>query len=361
MATLGRFARALTALPGVDRLVRSIDQVAPVAHGGLTVLTYHRVGRPTQDAGLPSLFSATPEEFDQHLEAIAERFRPISVDELLARRDRPDRLPPRAVLVTIDDAYAGTAEVIWPRLREAGVPAVLFVPTAFPGTQPGFWWDQVAMAVARTSERSIREGKDDLRLDDAASRRRATRRLVDALKDMDHEAAVARAEQLIAMLSGPGAAAIAPPRTLDWQRLRTLAAEGLAMAPHSRTHPMLDRLASDRLDDEIAGSREDLVEQIGHPAEVFAYPSGRHSPVVVDAVRRAGFRAAFTTRRATNRLADADWFRLARINVALGSRPATIEAQAVAGRLLELARPPHATLADRPRETEAGGAQSPGK
>jgi peptidoglycan/xylan/chitin deacetylase (PgdA/CDA1 family) len=359
MATLGRVARRVTGLPGADAVVRAVDRLVPAQAGGLTVLTYHRVGQPSRDGGLGSLYSATPDELDRHLEAITTRFRPIGVDELLHGLDRPERLPPRALLITIDDAYAGTADVIWPRFRQAGVPAVLFVPTAFPGTQGGFWWDRLAIAIADTTQTSIRQGDQQFRIDDAESRRRATRRLVDALKDLNHDAAMARADELIALLGGTGTTT--PPLALDWERLNALAADGLAMAAHSRTHPMLDRLPDDRLDDEIAGSRADLAERIGRAADLFAYPSGRHNPAVVEAVRRAGFRAAFTTRRGVNRLVDADSFRLARINVAVGSQPATIEAQAVAGRLFGLARAPHATLANRPRKTQTRGAESRGK
>ena len=42
-----------------------------------------------------------------------------------------DALPPRAVLVTFDDAYASVAELAAPLCQEFGLPAVFFVNAAF--------------------------------------------------------------------------------------------------------------------------------------------------------------------------------------------------------------------------------------
>jgi peptidoglycan/xylan/chitin deacetylase (PgdA/CDA1 family) len=116
---------------------------------------------------------------------------------------------------------------------------------------------------------------------------------------------------------------------LGWEELRQLAADGVTLAPHSRVHPLLERVDPPELDEEIEGSRRDLLREIGSVPEVFAYPSGSHSDAVVARTAALGIRVAFTTVRGVNDLRRADWRRLRRINVSGRSSTALIRAQAL--------------------------------
>jgi peptidoglycan/xylan/chitin deacetylase (PgdA/CDA1 family) len=102
---------------------------------------------------------------------------------------------------------------------------------------------------------------------------------------------------------------------LDWDMLRRLAGEGLTLAPHTRTHPLLDRVTTEAAVAEIAGSREDLERAIGPTPPVLAYPSGAHGGAAVEAARRAGMVLAVTTERGGNDLRHTDPLRFRRINV----------------------------------------------
>src|SRR6478735_3759779 len=109
----------------------------------------------------------------------------------------------------------------------------------------------------------------------------------------------------------------AQPATSSWAGLRRMAAEGLAIGSHTRHHPFLDRIRTDRLDREIAGSVEDLRQQLGTAARpAIAYPGGHVDDASVEAAARAGIRVGFTTERGVaSPLRGADWLQLPRINV----------------------------------------------
>ena len=125
---------------------------------------------------------------------------------------------------------------------------------------------------------------------------------------------------------GPAAAPGA--QVLGWDALRRLAAEGVALAPHTRTHPKLDRLADAELAGEVAGSLEDLRREIGDAVvPAFAYPAGGVSAAAAGAVAAAGYRMAFTTRRGANDLRTADPLRLSRINVGRRTKVLALRAQ----------------------------------
>ena len=53
-----------------------------------------------------------------------------------------------------------------------------------------------------------------------------------------------------------------------------MAADGIVMGAHTRTHPILSQVTGDRIGEEIAGSRDDLARRLEGPVEWFAYPQG---------------------------------------------------------------------------------------
>lgn len=334
MSAVGAASRRLASLPGSAGLVGRLDRAIAGRSPTLAVLTYHRVDEPSAGPLYPGLLSATPAEFEAHVRSLARDHHPVSVDDLLAARDGGPRLPRRAVLVTLDDGYRDLAVHAWPILRRHGVPAVAFVATAVAGGGPAFWWDRLHERLRTAPPGTVLDTPvGDLALDDAAGRRAAFRRLRTWIKATDHESAMALVDRLAGDRGrgpdDPGS----PSAVLGWDELRALAADGLAIAAHSRSHAMLDRLPADALRDEIEGSLADVAERLGAVRPVFAYPSGQHSAAVVEAARRAGIRAAFTTRRGAERPSRADWLRLRRINVGGGVSPAFLDAQILAARV----------------------------
>jgi peptidoglycan/xylan/chitin deacetylase (PgdA/CDA1 family) len=78
-------------------------------------------------------------------------------------------------------------------------------------------------------------------------------------------------------------------------QLKEWVTAGMEVGAHTRTHPRL-RGCTD-LEGEVAGSRMDLEELTSHAVHQFCYPYGDYDARVLDAVARAGFHAAVSTRR----------------------------------------------------------------
>ena len=79
-------------------------------------------------------------------------------------------------------------------------------------------------------------------------------------------------------------------------QLLEVAAAGVAIGAHSRTHADLRACTADDLEREVRGSKEDLEHLLGKPVTSFAYPTGLHNDAVVNAVTAAGFTSAVTAR-----------------------------------------------------------------
>lgn len=88
---------------------------------------------------------------------------------------------------------------------------------------------------------------------------------------------------------------------LDWDDAGVLLAEGFDIGAHSATHPDLRTCDSSQLDAETQGSRTLLERRLGGEVPTFSYPYGRHDDRVRDAVKRAGYRLACSSRYGVNR------------------------------------------------------------
>lgn len=67
----------------------------------------------------------------------------------------------------------------------------------------------------------------------------------------------------------------------------------VTIASHTRHHPFLARMSSVTRVPEIAGSKADLEDVVGHPVVDFAYPFGSWSNQVMEEVKEAGYTMGF--------------------------------------------------------------------
>lgn len=190
--------------------------------GVRAVLTYHSI----DSSG--SVISLDTDTLARHAQFLSSgRVRVLPLTELVHDSDPGD-----AVALTFDDGFANFASEAWPRLKDHGLPATVFVVTERIGLD-NRWQDE-----------------DD---------------------------------------------PIVPTMPLlDWDQVGRLADDGVAIGSHSRSHPRLHRIASAQLDEEIAGSADDIEQRIGKRPTAFCYPFGAYDDRVV-AASAATYAAACTT------------------------------------------------------------------
>ncbi len=83
-------------------------------------------------------------------------------------------------------------------------------------------------------------------------------------------------------------------KLLGDDQIKRLKKKGWEIGFHSKTHRNLNNLSEDNLKDEIIQGKKDLEKRLGFKINYFAYPNGFYSAKIINAVRKAGFKAAFT-------------------------------------------------------------------
>lgn len=80
---------------------------------------------------------------------------------------------------------------------------------------------------------------------------------------------------------------------LTWDDLHALIAAGMTIGDHSRSHPFLTRIKdTEKLKDEISGSKQVLEKGLGSSVTEFAYPFGQYNSAIIALVKQAGFESA---------------------------------------------------------------------
>ena len=267
---------------------------------GAVVLIYHRVTPLEPD---PFSMAMLPEQFDEQLRVIRSGYQPLTLAELAAALRRR-RVPRRGVVVTFDDGYADNLDVASPLLAAHGIPATIFVATAYVDGRREFWWDEL--------ERLLRHAADtgaEVTLEICGQRlvyhRLTEQSLRTALMELQFRMRSSTAPQIANILRQLRASVgqQADGKTRDSHRplrideLRRLSADGLIeVGAHTRWHASLARASRGEQLDELGGSKGDLEDWLDARVTSVSFPFGRrardYTRRTVRIAREVGFEAA---------------------------------------------------------------------
>jgi len=258
------------------------------------------------------------ERFRRQLRFLRTRCRLVSLSEAVGLLRGSAPLPEDLAVVTFDDGTLGNYEAAWPVLREEGVPGTVFVTTGFVDGAD-LWFDLArrCLAAARRVPLPGPLKGEVLAAVGKWSTDRDVEKGLERLKGLPPE----KRDALLMRLR----AACPPPPTsmppVSWDRLRKMHEDGIEIGCHTVSHPVLSLLPPARQEEEILRARDRIREEIGMMPTLFAYPNGAagdFNEATVEILRRAGFVAACTTLRGSNR-PGCDLFQLKRIGVGADS------------------------------------------
>lgn len=233
---------------------------------------YHHINPNRGD-----MITVTPEVFDAQMRHVKEAgYRSLSADELVGFIGGKNEIDGRAVAITFDDGYLDNYVYAFPALKAHGVKATIFTVTA--------WADRAAAQNSAKGKGSLMEGFRK--------------------KPPTHAEAKAMIEKGDCRES-----------VMDWEMIEEMRGSGLVeFYSHTMTHMRCDRLDSEGLANELAGSRRSLEERLNRACRYLCWPKGKHTPESVEAAKAAGYSGIFTTAPGVARQGD-DPFSIKRIPV----------------------------------------------
>lgn len=285
----------------------------------LLILNYHRIGHAERWPYDPDIFSATPEELDEHVRFLKGHleFIDLAATLELTTGARPWRGP--AALITFDDGYRDSFDFAFPILRRHNVQGVFFLPTSFVGTNRLPWWDTVAYIVRNSRTPVLRmEYPTPRELDFRPPAFDAS--LQTLLKA--YKASKLDSERFLSALES--AAGVSRPDGhqdrlfVSWTEAREMLRGGMAIGSHTHSHEILSTLTPEEQLQELTQSRALIEKNLGATVDTIAYPVGQQSSfsqVTQDAAQQAGYRGAFSFYGGVNLPARTNRFDILRCGV----------------------------------------------
>lgn len=246
-------------------------------------------------------FQGTPSEVRAHLtrqcEHLRRYYKPVSLSEIAEALRAGTALPVNGLAITVDDGYRDLS-IAFPIFRSFGFNVTVYVVSEFTDGRIWLWPDLVKYTFGNTALRGM-----NITLERGEVRRFT----LDTRGDLEQAMIrLPNADRLRVLESLPEQLGVEIPTNppedcapLSWSELRAMAAEGLEIGAHTRTHPILSKVETPQaIEDEIGGSKRRIEEALGLKVRHFCYPNGRpedFNAVAIDAVRAAGYETAVTT------------------------------------------------------------------
>ena len=260
----------------------------------LSILIFHRV-LSDPDPLQPGIIDVRG--FARRMRWLKRFFRILPLAEAVERL-QTGALPQRAACLTFDDGYADNAENALPILNRLGIPATFFVATGY--LDGGRMWNDTVIEAIRRWESPWLPlpglDMDSIPVRTVEERRLAIPKVLGLIKYLPPEHRQQICEE---MASGvPGSL---PKPMMGSEQVGELAASGMDIGAHTRSHPILTRIPLTQARSEIEGSRKDLEAITGRSVTCFAYPNGKpgddYAREHVNLVAELGFSAAVSTAR----------------------------------------------------------------
>lgn len=261
-----------------------------VSNGKLSILIYHQV---LEDFDPLRPFEPTAAIFDWQMALLSRYFLPMSLEEA-AQRLRNGSLPANAVCVTFDDGYLNNLTVAQPILARHGIPATVYVATAFSHGR-NMWNDRLLHLFADPLRNQLVLDGEVTHFETWAQRRELAQLWLGRLKYLPTQERTERINELCHDNSVEEQA----PLMMSPAQIKVLSASGVEVGAHSVNHPILKVLSIEEQEWEVCESKVELERWVGRPVKHFAYPNGVWGKDLdegtVKVVEQAGFDTAVIT------------------------------------------------------------------
>ncbi len=256
---------------------------------GLRILCYHGFSLADEDEFRPGLFIRA-RTFERRMRMLADQRYPVIPLQQAAAGLAAGRLPPNAVVITIDDGFYGVSRIAAPILERRQFPATVYVTSYYAAKQtPIFrlaiqylFWKTAAASVS-LSGLGLPPRLAQLSLGDARTKERGMWEIIEfGENELDEPRRAALAESLAGRL-GLDYETLRTSRRLalmTTDELRRLPASGVDLQLHTHRHRLPEN--EGLVTREILQNREFLSPLGQRQLHHFCYPSGiwseRHWP-----------------------------------------------------------------------------------
>ncbi len=296
---------------GVGELAHRLGVGPFVCRGKVLILAYHRIVTPedlSRSHVEPGMY-VLRDVFDMQVRWLLEQFDILSFAQLLARwRDNEWDEQKGYCVLTFDDGWLDNYRHAFPILKKYHVPATIFLPTNYIGSNEWFWPEKFAYLLARFSQDSLTSAQRKCVGDVIAELSGLPHHEFDGQQGVSFDtvwevigrcklATPSEIQRGINKLSEILEVSVPHERlTINWSEVAEMAENGISFGSHSCSHHLLTRLNEETIRQELLESDRQLRTLPAGYLPVFCYPNGDNNESIQGLVRQAQYVAAVGTR-----------------------------------------------------------------
>ncbi len=284
------------------------------------------------------------QDFDAICQLLVDRYKVVSLDEVIRKTALKEALPTGSVVLTFDDGYRSNHDLALPVLEKYGLPATVFLATNFLENRQWQWWDRVEYAIGHSVKTDIQldAGGSHFHhsLETTSEKRNAFLDLLPVIKGLPQEDVnnvIGHIEERLECSLSEAEVVPDIYQPLSWEMVSHMQAGGLVdFGAHTHTHKILGRCKLETIREELVVSRDLLASRTGIDRPLFSYPNGHigdHNRITRRELMDLGFRCALTTETGFNSV-DSDPFTLKRFSTGNSSHYVDVTASGTMKMLL---------------------------
>lgn len=194
-------------------------------------LLYHKIDLPTADVKIRGAFTV-PQKFERQIAYLKKKgFEFYTTSELISFYRANGEFPPRSIAVTFDDGWKDNYRHAFPVLKKYGAKATIFLVTS---------------CIGQNTDKVTAEGEGQ----------------------REH---------------------------LSEKDILEMSENGIEFASHSLSHALFHQIGNQEIEREVTESKQIIENLTQKECSTFAYPAGFFTDFAKEAVRKAGYQAAFST------------------------------------------------------------------
>ena len=302
-----------------------IRQIEPTHH--VYILMYHGFTDKKNFKGIENYHGKHLhiEKFEEQIRYLKNHYKIISLANLVDACAHHRVLPPRSMLLTIDDGYKSNFTLAYPLLKRYQTPATIFITTDFIDKIFLLWVDRIEYALNQTTQNHLQltiNGQfRSYDLMTVASKKFADRDIKTKLKKLvsqERDLVIEEIENKLQKKLGADSDVPEMYAPLEPSQIKEMSNSNLmTIGNHTSSHVILTACSIEQMRAELDDSKTCTEAMTNRPCKFFSYPNGEKGDFDDQSKRilkDLGFRCALTSVMGSNDIKD-EVFELKRLNI----------------------------------------------
>lgn len=216
------------------------------------------------------------EDFKKEILFLKKYFEIISLDQLCESLKTGQLFNRPTVCITVDDGNQDNYALLFPVIKEQGVPVTIFLTTGAMGGNERLWFQELEATFLQSKREAINlngifEGKN-FSLKSLENKRASYSRIIQKLKNIT---TAERNRYMHIIQEKLGKPVYTNRLMMNWDEAREMRKNNVYFGAHTVSHPILTNVSLEEGKKEILESKKKIEQELGEPVKHFAFPNGR--------------------------------------------------------------------------------------